>query len=134
MRPSGLALRDHPRSPILADGDGSGTRRSARCRRELRRDSCGASLVVDRRRSSPCTGCCTPGDHGIVVATTRGTESACDAKRDRLVAIEERYGIEGSQSWDDILVLQESSTIAQAYRDAGEREEILEDLAEAGCS
>ncbi|HEY9562632.1 MAG TPA: hypothetical protein VIR30_02580 [Nocardioides sp.] len=71
---------------------------------------------------------------GIVVAITRGTESACDAKRDRLVAIEERYGIEGSQSWDDILVLQESSTIAQAYRDAGEREEILEDLAEAGCS
>src|SRR3546814_13560589 len=71
---------------------------------------------------------------GIVVAITRGTESACEAKRDRLAAIEERYGIEGSQSWDEILVMQESSAIAQAYRDAGERDEILEDLAEAGCS
>lgn len=71
---------------------------------------------------------------GIVAVATKEDATKCASLKARLATIEERYGLGSAQSWDDILSLQESATISQAYRANSERERILRDLAASDCA
>ncbi len=71
---------------------------------------------------------------GLVAVVTKDEASRCDGLEARLTAIEDRYGFGSAQSWDDILVLQESAVISDAYRANDERQQILRDLEAQGCA